>query len=141
LIGATNAVMSSVYSVAYPATNAIDGSLATLMLTNLERTPWLSVEVPASPGGIGYVVVYNRRDTYASYLEEFEILVSENTYSAGAATHKCGEDSWAASKWVYPIYCDGYWSSGSSSMWVSIVKKDDGDTLPLTILELKVYEA
>jgi len=144
-LAATNAIMSSTYSAAYPASNAIDGNLNTLIVSNLEATPWLTVEVPSPPGGlsrgIGYVVVYNRRDNFASYLEDFEILLSESSYSPGMTTHKCGEGTWNPAQWTYPIWCNGYWSSGASPMWVTLVKKDDGDTIPLSILELKVYEA
>lgn len=86
------AELSTTYHSSYPAANAVDGNLNTLVASANEAGAWLSVRLPPSTR-IAFVAAYNRNDdsTYAQWLGDFEIWLGDSfgdTTSASAV--RCG---------------------------------------------------
>ena len=82
------AALSSTFSLdAFPASNAFDGDLGSLVATGWEVGAWVSVLVPTHTSVVA-VVVYNRQDSpaYQAWLSPFEV---RNMRSQARDPHQC----------------------------------------------------
>jgi len=104
--------------------------MTTVCLSSVGVGNWVSVSVP--PGAaIGYVMVRNRADAYASLLGRYEVWLGE---SDGDEQYKCGgtksgDDGDVAS-----------WCAAQSS-YTHVTVKQVGASRYLSIAEIEVYDS
>ena len=138
------AAMSSIYSPEYSGANAIDGDLSTISATGnyRERGAWVSVQVRTEDDSpITYVVVHNRDDAYASWLEAFEVWIgssfgdhrSQDAQLCGALRHV------PAAPGPFSVQCGACSSThmhGCDGTYVTVIKTGVGY---LSVSEVVVY--
>ena len=78
--------MSTAYG-GYPASQAIDGNINTMAVTQVGMNNWLSIRLSESTD-VRYVGVVNRQDQYASLLGCFEIYLGRFMFNELAV--QCG---------------------------------------------------
>ena len=131
-----SAVASSAYSADYPAANAIDGDLGSIVATLPEVNAWLSVRVRGVPS---HVAVYNRGDgaVYQAFLGSFEVWLGA---SSGATAARCGYANAAGGVGPFVLDCRNALrvaAMGSGDLFVTL--RQTGVARHLTPAELVVY--
>ena len=131
-----SAVASSAYSADYPAANAIDGDLGSIVATLPEVNAWLSVRVRGVPS---HVAVYNRGDgaVYQAFLGSFEVWLGA---SSGATAARCGYANAAGGVGPFVLDCRNALrvaAMGSGDLFVTL--RETGVARHLTPAELVVY--
>ena len=121
----------------YPATNAIDNDLSSLVASGLEPNAWLSIRV-ADGTRITYVAVHNRADdaTYQAWLSPFEVYVggSYGDLSTPCTPRPIGV---APSAGPFMVSCGGTTAGAYVTLRLAGPMPSTGRYL--TVAELRVY--
>jgi hypothetical protein len=143
----TAATLSTTYSSRYPASNAIDGRLETIVASRGQQGGWLSVEAHTR-STIEYVAVYNRIDltgVWPAQLGTFEVWVGSSEGDTSPSTAQlCGTMSARTNlnhrdHEPYVVRCNPWWHASANGAFVTI--KQTGPPRYLVVAEVKVYEA
>jgi len=126
---------SDMAAASYPASNIMDVNPGSLIATQsaMSAAQYVSVQVAAG-STISYVALYNRGDTYASWVSPYEVWLGN---SAGEKAYQCGgAQSADTSLGVGPFLT---WCGGLTTYsYVSIVI-NAGTTRFLAIGEVEIY--
>jgi len=136
LLPMAKAVMSTMMTEAFPAENAFDGDVGSLICTDSAKNSdqWLSMEVPHA-SAIGWVGVYNRGDAkeYRDWLNPYEIWTGPDR---GVLYHQCGGEQMAnVSSGVGPFMTN---CGNATGPWVTLVLRA-GTPRYLAISEMQIY--
>jgi len=138
-IAATGATLSTQYHNNFPASNAVDGNMQTLIASKWQRNAWVSMHV-AHGTTIDHVAVYNRIDNqyYASWLGQFEIWVGSSVGdTTSASAIKCAgpiEAPWHGRNVRVPLVVS---CLGAVGEYVTLLQV--GNARYLTITQLEAY--